>query len=99
MSVILGVTSLLLLFLIIRRRPRSTLTDTLFPYTTRFRSDVPRRRALRRHVRGVPPRPRPVRPRRRRRERRRPLVTRAAHSDPLRPPAPDRKSTRLNSSH
>src|SRR3546814_20471043 len=26
-------------FLMIRRPPRSTRTDTLFPYTTRFRSD------------------------------------------------------------
>src|SRR3546814_20289588 len=31
---------LLLLFLMIRRPPRSTRTDTLFPYTTRFRSIV-----------------------------------------------------------
>src|SRR3546814_20509043 len=30
-------------FLMIRRPPRSTRTDTLFPYTTLFRSDVPRR--------------------------------------------------------
>src|SRR3546814_7859177 len=29
-----------LFFLIIRRPPRSTRTDTLFPYTTLFRSDV-----------------------------------------------------------
>src|SRR3546814_12015999 len=28
-----------LFFLMIRRPPRSTLTDTLFPYTTLFRSD------------------------------------------------------------
>src|SRR3546814_12733525 len=28
-------------FLIIRRPPRSTRTDTLFPYTTLFRSAVP----------------------------------------------------------
>src|SRR3546814_19145513 len=28
------------LFLMIRRPPRSTLTDTLFPYTTLFRSEV-----------------------------------------------------------
>src|SRR3546814_17355749 len=27
-------------FLMIRRPPRSTLTDTLFPYTTLFRSDL-----------------------------------------------------------
>src|SRR3546814_5705704 len=29
------------LFLMIRRPPRSTRTDTLFPYTTLFRSSVP----------------------------------------------------------
>src|SRR3546814_5626046 len=49
-------------FLMIRRPPRSTRTDTLFPYTTLFRSGVPRsklplprpsrrRRALRRRPR------------------------------------------------
>src|SRR3546814_15600972 len=31
--------SFLFVFLIIRRPPRSTRTDTLFPYTTLFRSD------------------------------------------------------------
>src|SRR3546814_9887904 len=30
----------MLFFLMIRRPPRSTRTDTLFPYTTLFRSDV-----------------------------------------------------------
>src|SRR3546814_5240803 len=30
----------------IRRPPRSTRTDTLFPYTTLFRSDMQRRNAL-----------------------------------------------------
>src|SRR3546814_3377396 len=33
-------------FLMIRRPPRSTRTDTLFPYTTLFRSDRPRRRRI-----------------------------------------------------
>src|SRR3546814_3952142 len=33
-------------FLIKRRPPRSTRTDTLFPYTTLFRSDGTRRRGL-----------------------------------------------------
>src|SRR3546814_1979835 len=42
----------------IRRPPRATRTDTLFPYTTLFRSDRGVRRA-----RGAP---RPARPRRRR---------------------------------
>src|SRR3546814_4010072 len=32
-------------FLMIRRPPRSTRTDTLFPYTTLFRSPEPRQRA------------------------------------------------------
>src|SRR3546814_5434452 len=32
--------SLYVFFLMIRRPPRSTRTDTLFPYTTLFRSDV-----------------------------------------------------------
>src|SRR3546814_18337178 len=36
-------------FLMIRRPPRSTRTDTLFPYTTLFRSDM-RRPALRLHA-------------------------------------------------
>src|SRR3546814_17565840 len=35
-------------FLMILRPPRSTRTDTLFPYTTLFRSPGPRRRQLRR---------------------------------------------------
>src|SRR3546814_14054689 len=37
--------SLRLLLLMLRRPPRSTRTDTLFPYTTRFRSPIPRPRA------------------------------------------------------
>src|SRR3546814_20014338 len=39
--------TLYLFFLMIRRPPRSTRTDTLFPYTTLFRSPrQPRRRCL-----------------------------------------------------
>src|SRR3546814_20848979 len=38
------VVLLLFFFLMIRRPPRSTRTDTLFPYTTLFRSEGPRRR-------------------------------------------------------
>src|SRR6056297_3816953 len=54
-------------FLMIRRPPRSTRTDTLFPYTTLFRSGDPekpsdrRLRRLRRrqkHPRARPPAPR-----------------------------------------
>src|SRR3546814_14998498 len=37
-SVYVLVYSVLLFFLMIRRPPRSTRTDTLFPYTTLFRS-------------------------------------------------------------
>src|SRR3546814_14469380 len=37
-------------FLMIRRPPRSTRTDTLFPYTTLFRSDLDRRRSGDRQV-------------------------------------------------
>src|SRR3546814_14007961 len=40
--------SYFLFFLMIRRPPRSTLTDTLFPYTTLFRS------LLRDRSRGIP---------------------------------------------
>src|SRR3546814_18287440 len=44
-------------FLMIRRPPRSTRTDTLFPYTTLFRSATGARRQ------GEPcPSPRPARP-------------------------------------
>src|SRR3546814_8930285 len=35
-----------LFFLMIRRPPRSTRTDTLFPYTTLFRSPLPAQRRL-----------------------------------------------------
>src|SRR3546814_3756560 len=37
---------LFIFFLMIRRPPRSTRTDTLFPYTTLFRSRATARRAL-----------------------------------------------------
>src|SRR3546814_15083790 len=71
-------------FLMIRRPPRSTRTDTLFPYTTLFRSAVSRRRRTGSASRcrscassadGGSPRQRSLPERR------------------------DRKSTRLNSSH
>src|SRR3546814_6361790 len=43
----------------IRRPPRSTRTDTLFPYTTLFRSHCPlqRGRGRRRNIAPRPPRP------------------------------------------
>src|SRR3546814_109572 len=48
-SLILFFVSFFFFFLMIRRPPRSTRTDTLFPYTTLFRSDVQplERRAVR----------------------------------------------------
>src|SRR3546814_11060774 len=44
-SCVVRLTNILIFFLMIRRPPRSTRTDTLFPYTTLFRSQgrVPRR--------------------------------------------------------
>src|SRR3546814_18028829 len=76
-------------FLMILRPPRSTRTDTLFPYTTLFRS-VPPRSARRRCRHRLPAwrksNPRAARGGGRRRE---PPCT----------PGVDRKSTRLNSSH
>src|SRR3546814_3122766 len=48
-------------FLMIRRPPRSTRTDTLFPYTTLCRSVQRRRRALRLRARRLLPGPGPLR--------------------------------------
>src|SRR3546814_13876166 len=82
-----------LFFLIIRRTPRSTRTDTLFPYTTLFRSD-----SLCRRVRVDPEQfSVPVRDHL-------PFLRRARSDrwrqrDRSKQPAADRKSTRLNSSH
>src|SRR3546814_13074925 len=42
-SVFLHIYTLCIFFLMIRRPPRSTRTDTLFPYTTLFRSNARRR--------------------------------------------------------
>src|SRR3546814_11576463 len=39
----------IIFFLLIRRPPRSTRTDTLFPYTTLFRSEDPRDAFFSRH--------------------------------------------------
>src|SRR3546814_16591046 len=49
---------MIIFFLMIRRPPRSTRTDTLFPYTTLFRSGRGRRRPDRLEQ---PPRPRATR--------------------------------------
>src|SRR3546814_11303322 len=40
-------------FLMLRRPPRSTRTDTLFPYTTLFRSDKPAILAAARKIAGL----------------------------------------------
>src|SRR3546814_15137934 len=90
--------SLLFFFLMIRRPPRSTRTDTLFPYTTLFRSRLRRIEGGAGAVRGDPAR----------RDRSRPAACpcHAAGAD-AHGVAPagvfrrgqDRKSTRLNSSH
>src|SRR3546814_12878268 len=85
--VIISCLYIVFFFLMIRRPPRSTRTDTLFPYTTLFRS-----------LAICPPGSlsRSCQPWRRRPPRRRPAVQRtpATASAIL-----DRKSTRLNSSH
>src|SRR3546814_18434629 len=82
--------SFLFFFLMIRRPPRSTRTDTRFPYTTLFRSHRLRKdEAVRFHAVLS-----------------RPWARRALHSDRSVLPElegaaerVDRKSTRLNSSH
>src|SRR3546814_11684237 len=75
-------------FLMIRRPPRSTRTDTLFPYTTLFRSAAPLGRQRPRHLLHH-------------RHRRRPAPL--SRTGPRFPVGDrrrrDRKSTRLNSSH
>src|SRR3546814_17993622 len=78
---------LLFFFLMIRRPPRSTRTDTLFPYTTLFRSARDDRRR------------RPRRPQPQWRPRRGDGAYRGRPALVRRPSGQDRKSTRLNSSH
>src|SRR3546814_12356945 len=84
-------------FLMIRRPPRSTRTDTLYPYTTLFRSRVGEQRIGLCLDRGIE---------RRQRARGigRSIRKRMAEARPRRrgrhlPRRIDRKSTRLNSSH
>src|SRR3546814_14938466 len=97
----------LFFFLMIRRPPRSTRTDTLFPYTTLFRSPrllravgepgfLPRELPL--LQRTDPPGP----DRRRHRPTAGAREIRPSHRASPIAPSPleiDRKSTRLNSSH
>src|SRR3546814_17577344 len=86
-----------LFFLMIRRPPRSTRTDTLFPYTTLFRSDrSPDAAEGRDHRR----RRYNAAGRRAGRLRGNERVQREAETGPeARRRQADRKSTRLNSSH
>src|SRR3546814_14485700 len=95
----------LFFFLMIRRPPRSTRTDTLFPYTTLFRSlpvrlaGIGRQRQTRR-AGGARTGTRTARRFSRRRQRlgkRDPAGTHALVRGAL--ARSDRKSTRLNSSH
>src|SRR3546814_18501371 len=93
---LLCVLVLFFFFLRIRRPPRSTRTDTLFPYTTLFRSRrrAPRRRGRRGHWwRALAPR------RRSRGQHRLSGGPRAAPCRRHLHDRQDRKSTRLNSSH
>src|SRR3546814_14248550 len=83
--VLVYVIFIVFFFLMIRRPPRSTRTDTLFPYTTLFRSvrlvgesHAGKRPAMARRTEGKSKRGEEVRER---------IL------------AADRKSTRLNSSH
>src|SRR3546814_3041485 len=73
---------LLLFFLMIRRPPRSTRTDTLFPYTTLFRSPA-RRQRPRSEGRGLPRRRLRRGDRRRRDERHRLLLRSEEHTSEL----------------
>src|SRR3546814_17325421 len=83
-SAMCGYVYVFVFFLMIRRPPRSTRTDTLFPYTTLFRSAARRRRG-------------PVGEGGRRGFRRRNRVWQRRGDRSWR--RSDRKSTRLNSSH
>src|SRR3546814_14125157 len=76
-------------FLMIRRPPRSTRTDTLFPYTTLFRSH----RALDSRIPNPQSRPPSVIPRIRR------DLPPEYRIRPIRVAQEDRKRTRMNSSH
>src|SRR3546814_16245433 len=80
-------------FFMIRRPPRSTRTDTLFPYTTLFRSTLLWRRTLRAELLNTP-------------DDLRAWAQQGHLIDEMAAPEPadlvaavDRKSTRLNSSH
>src|SRR3546814_12768839 len=88
------VALLVFFFLMLRRPPRSTRTDTLFPYTTLFRSEaiVAIAAGRRRGLAEMPEQDRAAAPR---------GLDQGAQRRQPRALArlPDRKSTRLNSSH
>src|SRR3546814_19643085 len=92
-------------FLMIRRPPRSTRTDTLFPYTTLFRSVLKKGGCSRGcsgfalHGLGVAKAARSKQINRAGVELAGRTAPRAVQSFRLKQPHPDRKSTRLNSSH
>src|SRR3546814_15510664 len=95
-------------FLMLRRPPRSTRTDTLFPYTTLFRSGQGRFHcAVHWAVCGHAPGSRDGKrvrvffapPVQRARPRAAAVAVTAAATARLLPGGADRKSTRLNSSH
>src|SRR3546814_14140955 len=95
-------------FLMRRRPPRSTRTDTLFPYTTLFRSNRYRQHEDWRHE-DWPARTLPWRestldavkgaPYRGSHPAVQPTTKKARSCDRASPETADRKSTRLNSSH
>src|SRR3546814_14996594 len=92
-------SSACIFFLMLRRPPRSTRTDTLFPYTTLFRSYGPKEPAAWRDFAGRGHRGRD-------RGARRLVSADAQRDEPCRCAGGDvdvrrgdRKSTRLNSSH
>src|SRR3546814_19669090 len=95
---LLLVLSVFVFFLMIRRPPRSTRTDTLFPYTTLFRSTFSRRREMgwggergkRMGVHAVSPL---------RNIQLNPVALPLRHAITDATAMKDRKSTRLNSSH
>src|SRR3546814_13098521 len=81
----------LVFFLMIRRPPRSTRTDTLFPYTTLFRSvSPPTIGAERGRWKVLRNTARPSRPK---------MIEGTAARLLIETSIRDRKSTRLNSSH
>src|SRR3546814_11105618 len=113
-SILFGCTSIfgvgIFVFLMIRRPPRSTRTDTLFPYTTLFRSVVEQRReygiAINARHAGPDEPPGAVDQRGYLAIADRPKIERRGHDKALASQSltaatsgRDRKSTRLNSSH